>query len=118
MAQTFYNGADLHHETGILVTVSPDIRIVFWDSFNASVIRELESSLNAQPNSIHISPDGRYFVTGGDEKLVKVWDFQSGSIIATGRGHCGNIRKVIYSPDGSIIVTVGAEGGIYIWKIL
>jgi WD40 repeat protein len=80
-----------------LVTVLSDKRIVFWDSFNGSVIRELESLLNAQPNSIHISPNGRFFVTGGDEKLVKVWDFQTGGIIATGRGHCTNIKQVSYS---------------------
>lgn len=117
MAQTFFNGADLHQETGILVTVSSDKRIVFWDSFNATVIRELEASLNAQPNSIDISPDGKEFVTAGDDKLVKVWDFQEGELIAVGKGHCGNIKKAIYSPDQSIIVSVGAEGGIYIWKL-
>lgn len=117
MAQTFFNGADIHQETGILVTVSSDKRIVFWDSFNANVIRELEASLNAQPNSICLSPDGKEFVTAGDDKLVKVWDFQEGELIAVGKGHCGNIKNAIYSPDQSIIVSVGAEGGIYIWKL-
>ena len=117
MSQTFFNGADIHQETGILVTVSNDKRIVFWDSFNANVIRELEASLNAQPNSVHISPDGRYFVTSGDDKLVKVWDFTDGELVAVGKGHCGNIKKAIFSPDQSIIVSVGAEGGIYIWKL-
>jgi WD40 repeat protein len=117
MAQTFFNVADFHNETGILVAVSSDKLIVFWDRFNASVIRELESSMNAQPNSIHISPNGRFFVTGGDEKLVKVWNFQTGGIIAAGQGHCENIRKVLYFPNGSNIVSVGADGGIYSWKI-
>ncbi|OHT02018.1 hypothetical protein TRFO_30977 [Tritrichomonas foetus] len=117
MSQAFFNGADIHQETGILTTVSSDKRIVFWDSFNANVIRELDASLNAQPNSICISPDGRYFVTSGDDKLVKVWDFQDGELIAVGKGHCGNIKKAIFSPDQSIIVSIGAEGGIYIWKL-
>jgi WD40 repeat protein len=57
------------------------------------------------------------FVTGGDDKLVKLWDFQTGELVAVGKGHCGNIRKAIFAPDQSIIVSVGAEGGIYIWKI-
>lgn len=117
MQQAFFNGADVHAETGILVTVSSDKRIVFWDGFNASIIRELEASVNAQPNSICLSPDEEKFVTGGDDKLVKVWGFQTGTLEALGKGHCGNIKKAIYSPDQSIIVSVGAEGGIYIWKM-
>jgi len=116
MGQAFFNGAGLHTETGIIVTVSSDKRIVFWDAFNANIIRELEASVNSQPNSVFISPDGSSLVTGGDDKLVKVWDFQTGELIAVGRGHCGNIKKALYSPDQSIIVSVGAEGGIYIWK--
>jgi WD40 repeat protein len=117
MAQTFFNGADLHAETGILVTVSSDKRIVFWDGFNANLIRELEGSINGMPTSIDIAPDGKLFVTGGDDKLIKVWDFQTGDILAIGKGHCGNIRKAVFAPNQSIIVSVGAEGGIYIWKI-
>jgi WD40 repeat protein len=94
MAQTFFNAPDFYNKTGILITVWFDKRIVLWDSFNASLIRELESSLNAQPNSIHILPNGSFFVTGGDDKLLKVWDFQTGGIIAIGRVHYRNIRKV------------------------
>lgn len=116
MSQTFFNGADIHDETGIIITVSSDKRICFYDSFNANLIRELEGSINAQPNSICISPDGKKFVTGGDEKLVKIWDFQSGELLAVGRGHCGSIQKVLFAPDQSIIVSIGGEGGIYIWK--
>lgn len=117
MAQTFFNGADMHDGTGILVTVSSDKRIVFWDTFNANVIRELEASINGMPTSIDISPDGREFVTGGDDRLVKVWDFETGELVGVGKGHCGNIKKVVWAPNQSIIVSVGAEGGIYIWKI-
>jgi len=117
MAQTFFNGADLHNETGILVTVSSDKRIVFWDGFNANVIRELEGSINGMPTSVDIAPDGRLFVTGGDDRLVKVWDFETGDIVAVGKGHCGNIKKAVFAPNQSIIVSVGEEGGIYIWKL-
>ena len=117
MDQALFNGADVHVETGILVTVSSDKRIVFWDGFNANIIREIEGSVTAQPNSVCLSPDEELFVTGGDDKLVKVWGFQSGDPERVGKGHCGNIKKAIYSPDQSIIVSVGAEGGIYIWKM-
>jgi WD40 repeat protein len=71
LAQTFFNGADKHAETGILVTVSSDKRIVFWDCFNANVIRELEASINGMPTSVDLAFDGSLFVTGGDDKLVK-----------------------------------------------
>jgi WD40 repeat protein len=68
LAQTFFNGAALHAETGILVTVSSDKRIVFWDGFNTNTIRELEASINGMPTSIDLAPDGTLFVTGGDDR--------------------------------------------------
>lgn len=117
MGQAYFNGADVHKETGILITVSSDKRIVFWDGFNANLIRELEASINGHPTSVCLSPDEEFFVTGGDDRLVKVWGFQSGELEYVGKGHCGSIKKAVYSPDQSIIVSVGAEGGIYIWKV-
>ena len=37
-----------------------------------SMIRELEGSASGSVNSLDISGDGTYFVSAGDDKLVKV----------------------------------------------
>lgn len=38
-------------------------------------------------------------------------------MVGTGRGHSGTVSAVKFSPDESRIVSVGEEGGIFIWKL-
>lgn len=35
--------------------------------------------------------------------------------MAIGRGHSGKVNSVCISPDGATVVSVGAEGGTFIW---
>jgi hypothetical protein len=50
-------GANLHADTGILVTVSSDKRIRFRNGFHANMKRELEGSIHGMPASIDLAPD-------------------------------------------------------------
>ena len=63
-----------------------------------------------------IDADGKTLATGGADKLVKLWLYDEGDLVATGAGHSGTITKVKVSHDRRIIVSVGAEGAIFIWK--
>jgi len=66
--------------------------------------------------SVDVDGSGETFVSGGLDKLVKVWRYDEGDLIATGVGHSGAIQKVKVSPDRRIIVSVGAEGAVFIWS--
>ena len=56
-----------------ILTTGTDRKIGYWETFDASMIRELDGSLSGSVNSLDISTDGVYFVSGGDDKLIKVW---------------------------------------------
>ena len=64
-----------------------------------------------------IEPDGVQFVSGGMDKLIKVWDYDEGIPCAEGIGHSGRVQRLKISPDQSRIVSVGSEGGIFIWTM-
>ena len=63
-----------------------------------------------------IEKDGVVFASGGRDRLVKLWLYDEGELIAQGAGHSGAINKVRISPDKRIVVSVGAEGAIFIWQ--
>ena len=56
-------------------------------------------------------------VTGAADHLVKVWLYDEGIHTHTGTGHSGVLSKVRVSPDQSKIVSVGAEGAVFIWDM-
>jgi WD40 repeat protein len=56
-------------------------------------------------------------VTGGSNKVIKLWDVKTGQQIAEGAGHSGPINSVHFSADDKQIVTGGRDGVIILWNV-
>jgi eukaryotic-like serine/threonine-protein kinase len=67
-------------------------------------------------HSIAISNDGKYRVSGYEDGLVRLWDQQTGKIIARLRGHVGKVFSTAFSNDGTYIVS-GGEKFVKIWDL-
>ncbi|XP_034191821.2 cilia- and flagella-associated protein 52 isoform X2 [Osmia lignaria lignaria] len=99
-----------------ILTCGTDGKIAYWESLDGSLVREVEGSAVGTLNAINISPDGRYFVTGSDDCIVKLWEYRTGNIIRTGVVHAAAITGCAFAPTGDFIVTISADGAIIIWK--
>lgn len=55
------------------------------------------------------SPDGRYLATSAFDQLAKLWDVATGEELATFCGNGSNIFEVIFSPDGTRLITAGGD---------
>lgn len=55
-------------------------------------------------------------ITGGDDHLVKVWDYNEGEVTFVGVGHSGSITNLKVCPNRKYIVSVSADGAILRWK--
>lgn len=67
-------------------------------------------------NALSISSDGEMFASGGNDRIVKLWNYDEGHCYYYGVGHSGDITDVKISPDMKQIVSVGSEGSIFLWK--
>jgi WD40 repeat protein len=61
------------------------------------------------------SPDGKRIVTASADKTARVWDAQSGALVATLTGHTGPVNDAAFSPDGSRIVTASQDSSARVW---
>jgi WD40 repeat protein len=59
-------------------------------------------------NSLCFGADGRYVVSGGSDKTVRVWDGETGAELLLLRGHSGPIQSVSLSPDGKRLASASA----------
>lgn len=113
---TMFKSVVYHPDESQLLTCGSDRKITYWDAADGP-IRVLEAS-EAEINALDIEPDGVVFVSGANDKIVKVWNYDGGNLMATGEGHSLGITRLKISPNQQRIVSVGAEGAIFIWKML
>jgi len=83
---TLFKSVAYHPLEHQVVTTGTNRKIGFWETFDGSLIRELDGSLTNSVNALDVSEDGVYIVSGGADKLVKV------CFTFTARPHCSQCR--------------------------
>ncbi|PAA64158.1 hypothetical protein BOX15_Mlig006995g2, partial [Macrostomum lignano] len=99
-----------------VITSGTDRKISYWELYDGTLVRELDGSRSGSVNGMDISLDGQYFVTAGDDKIVKVWRYAQGDVTHVGLGHSSPIMRAKICPNNRLIVTVSDDGGIFVWK--
>jgi glucose repression regulatory protein TUP1 len=56
--------------------------------------------------SVAFSPDGRLVAAGSLDKIVRLWDAQTGYFLERYEGHLDSVYSVAFSPDGREIITI------------
>jgi len=56
-----------------------------------------------------------HLITGGDDKKVKIWDYQSKGCVNTLEGHSHNVSAVCFHPELPLIITGSEDGTIRMW---
>jgi WD40 repeat protein len=67
-----------------------------------------------------ISPDGRWLVTGSQDKTARLWDMKSDDPTATARvlsGHKAWVNALTISPDGRWLVTGSYDNTARLWDL-
>lgn len=114
------------------VTASDDDTAKIRDSTTGETISTLESYLDGDEsrghydtvNSASFSPDGNRVVTASSDWTARIWDADSGEeILMLARNpkaefpesHSGQVLDAAFSPDGELVVTVGADKLARVW---
>jgi len=115
MANTLFECVSYHPEEYQILTSGTDRKVAYWETYDGSQIRELDGSDSGGINGLDIDRNGKFFVTGGVDTMLKVWDYHAGEVKYRGIGHADAITKVKISPNGKLIVSVSSDGGIIAW---
>eukprot|EP00955_Chlamydomonas_euryale_P012201 131158-Chlamydomonas_euryale.AAC.14 len=59
--------------------------------------------------------DRPYLITGSDDKLVKIWDYQTKACVQTLEGHLNNISAACFHPELPLIITGSEDGTVKLW---
>ena len=65
--------------------------------------------------SVAFSPLGNMVLTGGQDKITRLWDTNTGKEIRTLVLQSDVVMSVAFSPDGKFILTGSADGTVQLW---
>lgn len=113
---TLFKQVLYHPDESQLLTTGSNRKITYWDTYDGQAIRMVDGSEDGEVNALAITKEGQHFVSGGEDKAVKLWGYDEGLCHYVGVGHSGAITKLIFAPDQRTIISVGEEGAIFVWK--
>jgi serine/threonine protein kinase len=64
------------------------------------------------------SPNGRLLAGGGNNRLIKIWNMDSGKVSATLKGHTDFVQGLAWSSDGVAVASASADKTVLIWDAL
>ncbi len=66
--------------------------------------------------SVALSPDGQWIVTGHSDKTVRLWTIE-GRLVDTQSRHMGTVNWVSFSLDGQTLASASQDKTVQLWKL-
>jgi WD40 repeat protein len=69
-------------------------------------------------HDVAFSPDGNLLATCSYDRLIKLWDVETGKEIRTLQDHSDAIYGVSFSPDGKLLASGAADRAVKVWDVV
>jgi len=66
--------------------------------------------------TVAYAPDGLTLASGGVDRLVRIWDIETGRLLRSLHGHTRDIRAALFSLDGQTLITGSEDRTIRLWN--
>jgi WD40 repeat protein len=93
------------------------VRTVTWVGSDADQFATGVSNLGVDVRSLAFGADTRRLVTGSSDRVVRVWDMETGVLLrAFGHQECWH-SSLALSPDGRFLASGAADRTVRVWEI-
>ncbi|KAL6070987.1 WD40 repeat-containing protein SMU1 [Balamuthia mandrillaris] len=102
----------------LLASASGDGSVKLWDLSRQVVVNSKTlKSHKGDVYSVKFHPGENHVVTGGYDKIVRLFDVRTGTLIKTFTGHQASVSKVIFNPHGNLIISGSKDNTIKFWDM-
>jgi guanine nucleotide-binding protein subunit beta-2-like 1 protein len=102
-----------------IVSGARDKKIKLWNTLGECKFTTEDGAHTEWVSCVRFSPNAQApaIVSGGWDRLVKVWDMNKYKLKTNLVGHTGYVNTVTVSPDGSLCASGGKDGTAMLWDL-
>ncbi|KAF8880355.1 WD40-repeat-containing domain protein, partial [Gymnopilus junonius] len=105
----------------------PTMKRIVWTTHNTIYLRDIQDKSNVAAaetmsghthavKSLAVHPGGKYLASGGEDKVLRVWDVCKRVEVGSSPLHPGAINNIAFSPDGDRILSISQMKTISLWS--
>ncbi|XP_008520819.1 WD repeat and SOCS box-containing protein 1 isoform X2 [Equus quagga] len=91
--------------------------IVWSLAFGSSVPEKQSRCVNIEWHRFRFGQDQLLLATGLNNGRIKIWDVYTGNMMKVLRGHQNWVYSCAFSPDSSMLCSVGASKAVFLWNM-
>ncbi|MDR3548589.1 MAG: hypothetical protein P4M11_10065 [Candidatus Pacebacteria bacterium] len=96
---------------------SQDKSISLWNPVKGLHLKTYTGPHNHEVNDIAIHSDNNCFASVGGDRLVFLWDVQSGKVLRKFQGHTQAVNCVAFNPQYNVLLSGSLDATVRIWDL-
>ena len=92
------------------------INMELWEVSSGQCLRTFEGHEWAV-NSVSLCADGRFAISGSNDKTLKLWEVSTGLCLRTFEGHRYCVNSVCLSADGRFAISGSSDNTLKLWEV-
>jgi WD40 repeat protein len=115
------DGVAFSPDGAMIATGSMDNSVILWDAATGKQVKKIipednEYSTAFSVSCVAFSPDGT-LVAFADPLVIKLWNIDKKSIVASFSGHTGAVSSIVFSPDGGKLISGSIDTTVMVWDV-
>lgn len=97
------------------------VQIINIDALRDRSVLESKIQSIETPNDILycavVHPNKPWVATAGYDRTIRLWDYQTGSLLRIFEGHNGAVYDLDFDPSGAVLASASADETIKVWHV-
>lgn len=102
-------------DSEMLATGSNDGMLKVWKIQSGLCLRRIDKAHTQGITACAFAKDGNQILTAGFDLSIRIHGMKSGKILKEFRGHKSYVNDVMFSADGSKVISCSADGTVKVW---
>lgn len=91
--------------------------LMIFNASDGTLVRNIDQPHADTVLCVRFSPDGKTLASSGADRMIKLWDVETGKLIKTLEGHTHHVTAIAWNVNGRELASGSADASVKIWNV-